>query len=59
MFLGCAYVGFGAPFVVAVAAEASRVEVPLLVAAALSALLAVRLLVATRRGQTRGERTSG
>ena len=59
VFLGCAYVGFGAPFVVAVAAEASRVEVPLLVAAALSALLAVRLLVATRRGQTREERTSG
>ena len=28
VFLGCAYIGFGAPFVVAVAAEASRVEVP-------------------------------
>jgi MFS family permease len=54
VFLGCAYVGFGAPYVVAVAAEASRVEVPLVVAAGLSALLALRLLVATRRGQTSG-----
>ena len=54
VFLGCAYVGFGAPYVVAVAAQASRVEVPLAVAALLAALLAVRLLVATRRGQTSG-----
>ena len=54
--LGCAYIGFGAPFVVAVAAEASRVEVPLAVAAGLAALLALRLLVATRRGQTSDER---
>jgi len=54
VFLGCAYVGFGAPYVVAVAAEASRVEVPLAVGAALAALLAVRLLVATRHGQTSG-----
>ena len=54
VFLGCAYVGFGAPYVVAVAAEASRVEVPLAVAAGLAALLALRLLVATRRGQTSG-----
>jgi MFS family permease len=52
VFLGCAYVGFGTPYVVAVAAGASRVEVPLAVAAGVSALLAVRLLVATRRGQT-------
>jgi hypothetical protein len=55
VFLGCAYVGFGAPYVVAVAAGASRVEVPLAVAAALSALLAVRLVRATRRGQASGE----
>ena len=54
VFLGCAYVGFGAPYVVAVAAEATRVEVPLAFGAALAALLAVRLLVATRRGQTSG-----
>ena len=54
VFLGCAYVGFGAPYVVAVAAEASRVEVPLAAAAGLAALLALRLLVATRRGQTSG-----
>ena len=59
VFLGCAYVGFGAPYVVAVAAGASRVEVPLAVGAGISALLAVRLLVATRRGQTSGERPSG
>jgi MFS family permease len=36
VFLGCAYDGFGAPYVVAVAAEASRVEVPLAVAAGLA-----------------------
>ena len=54
VFLGCAYVGFGAPYVVAVAAEASRVEVPLPAAPGLAGLLCVRLLVATRRGQTSG-----
>ena len=54
VFLGCAYVGFGAPYVVAVAAQATRVEVPLAAGAGLAALLAVRLLVATRRGQTSG-----
>jgi len=52
VFLGCAYVGFGAPYVVAVGAQASQVEVPLAVGAGLAALLAVRLLVATARGQT-------
>ena len=52
VFLGCAYLGFGAPYVVAVAAEASRVEVPLAAAAGLAGLLCVRLLVATGRGQT-------
>lgn len=51
VFLGCAYVGFGAPFVTAVAAEASTVQVPLAVATGLVALLAVRLVPATRRGQ--------
>ena len=54
VFLGCAYVGFGAPFVTALAARASSVQVPLLAGAGLGALLAVRLLVATRRGQTSG-----
>lgn len=53
VFLGCAYVGFAAPYVVTVAAEASSVQVPLAVAAAVAALLALRLLVATSRGQTR------
>lgn len=52
VFLGCAYVGFGAPYVTAIAAEASTVQVPLAVGAGLAALLALRLLVATRRGQT-------
>ena len=54
VFLGCAYIGFGAPYVVAVVAQATSVEVPLAAGAGLSALLAVRLLVATRRGQTSG-----
>ena len=39
--------------VVTVAAEASSVQVPLAIAAGLAALLAVRLSVATSRGQTR------
>ena len=54
VFLGCAYIGFGAPYVVAVAAQATSVEVPLAVGAGVAGLLAVRLLVATRRGQTSG-----
>jgi MFS family permease len=54
VFLGCAYVGFGAPYVVAVSAGASSVQVPLAAAAGLAGLLALRLLVATRRGQTGG-----
>ena len=59
VFLACAYVGFGAPYVVAVAAEATSVEVPLATGAALSALLGLRLLVATRRGQTSGQQQTG
>ena len=54
VFLGCAYVGFGAPYVVAVAAQATSVQVPLAAGAGVAALLAARLLLATRRGQTRG-----
>ena len=52
VFLGCAYIGFGTPYVTALAAEASSVQVPLAVGAGLAALLGVRLLIATRRGQT-------
>ncbi len=51
VFLGCAYVGFSAPYLTAVAAELSRVQVPLACATGLAALLALRLVVATRKGQ--------
>jgi len=51
VFYACAYVGFAAPYVTAVAAAASRVQVPLLAGAALALALGVRLVVATRRGQ--------
>jgi MFS family permease len=51
LFLAFAYVGFAAPFVIATAAEATRPTLPLTVAAVLSALLALRLLPAVRRGR--------
>jgi hypothetical protein len=51
LFLAFAYVGFAAPFVIATAAEATRPTWPLTVAAVLSALLALRLLPAVRRGR--------
>ena len=54
VFLGCAYVGFGTPYVIAVLAEATTVQVPLALGAGIAGLLAVRLLVATRHGQTSG-----
>lgn len=54
VFLGCAYLGFGTPYVVAVVAGATTVQVPLAAGAGLAALLALRLLAATRRGQTSG-----
>ena len=50
VFYAFAYVGFGAPYVVAVAAAATRVEVPLLAGAGLAAAVTARLVVATRRG---------
>lgn len=50
VFLACAYVGFAAPFVTAVAAEATFVQLPLAVFAALAGLLALRLVAATRSG---------
>jgi hypothetical protein len=51
VFLAFAYVGFGAPFVIATAARASSATVPLTVAAVLTGLLALRLVPAARRGQ--------
>jgi predicted MFS family arabinose efflux permease len=51
LFLACAYVGFAAPFAMAVAARASSASVPLAVAAALTAALAVRLLPVARTGR--------
>jgi MFS family permease len=54
VFLGCAYLGFGCPFLTAVTAEASAVQVPLAAAAVVVTVLGARLAVATRRGQLRG-----
>ena len=51
VFLGCAYVGFGMPYVTAVTAAATSIEVPLAVLTGLTVLLAARLVVATSRGQ--------
>src|SRR5688500_3261341 len=51
LFLACAYVGFAAPFVMAVAARATSPTVPLAVAAGLTALLALRLLPVARAGR--------
>jgi predicted MFS family arabinose efflux permease len=51
LFLACAYLGFAAPFLVATAARATSAAVPLAVAAALSGLVAVRLLPVARRRQ--------
>ena len=51
LFLACAYVGFAAPFAMAVTARATTAAVPLAAAAGLSAALAVRLLPVARRGR--------
>jgi hypothetical protein len=48
LFLAIAYLGFAAPFVLAVAARAGSATVPLAVAGVLTALLAVRLLPVAR-----------
>jgi predicted MFS family arabinose efflux permease len=48
LFLACAYIGFAAPFVMAVVARASSATVPLAAAAALTGLLALRLLPVAR-----------
>jgi hypothetical protein len=44
LFLACAYIGFAAPFAMAVAARATSATVPLVVASSLTGLLALRLL---------------
>jgi hypothetical protein len=51
LFLACAYVGFAAPYVIAVAARASAATVPLAVAAGLTGLLALRLVPVAVRGR--------
>ena len=51
LFLACAYVGFAAPFVMAVAARSFSATVPLAAAAGLTGLLCLRLLLPARRGQ--------
>ncbi len=51
LFLACAYLGFAAPFAMAVAARATSASLPLAVAAALTAALAVRLLPVARGGR--------
>jgi MFS family permease len=48
VFYGCAYTGFSGPYLYAVAAQASDVALPLLVAAVAAAVLAVRLAVLAR-----------
>ncbi len=48
LFLACAYVGFAAPFAMAVAARASSPTVPLAAAAGLAGLLTLRLLPVAR-----------
>ena len=51
LFLACVYVGFAAPFAMAVTARATTAAVPLAAAAGLSAALAVRLLPVAHRGR--------
>ena len=50
-FYACAYIGFAAPLATALIAQATRVQVPLTIATGLALALALRLLLAVRRGQ--------
>ena len=50
-FLACAYVGFAAPYLVAAAAAATSVVLPLAVAGGVTVLLVLRLLPVARRGE--------
>jgi predicted MFS family arabinose efflux permease len=51
LFLACAYVGFAAPFAIAVAARATSAPLPLAAAAVLTAALALRLVPVARSGR--------
>ncbi|SDN12830.1 Predicted arabinose efflux permease, MFS family [Geodermatophilus siccatus] len=51
VFLACAYLGFAVPFLMAAATRSAPAWVPLGVAAALTGLLAVRLLPVAHRGR--------
>jgi MFS family permease len=51
LFLAIAYIGFAVPFVMAVVARATSATVPLAAAAAITGLLALRLLLPARRRQ--------
>jgi hypothetical protein len=51
VFLACAYLGFAVPFLMATAARSAPAWLPLQVAAALTALLALRLVPVARRGR--------
>jgi hypothetical protein len=51
LFLACAYIGFAAPFVMAVAARATSATVPLVAATVLTGMLALRLLPVARAGR--------
>ena len=53
VFYACAYLGFAGPYLTAVTAQATTVQVPLTTAALLALALAVRLVLATRAGQLR------
>jgi MFS family permease len=53
VFYACAYLGFAGPYLTAVMAQATTVQVPLTAAALLALALAVRLVLATRAGQLR------
>lgn len=49
VFYACAYLGFSGPYLYSVSAQATDVALPLIVASAVIALLAVRLAVAARQ----------
>jgi MFS family permease len=51
LFLACAYIGFAAPFAMAVVARSTSATVPLVAAAGLTGLLCLRLLPPARRSQ--------
>jgi MFS family permease len=50
VFLGSAYLGFAAPYITAITAKATTIEVPLAVFTTLTLLLCAHLTLATRRG---------